>query len=239
MSLDVAKIALKGEIQPRSVKEISEVIEIMQKAKEARECNRKWADKVESIMRPEEIQLKPYPPKVVTLTNGDDMLIRQATREDIPEILRKIKPFIDVEEFFFDLVAARMYAETLAWKYHRYRNIWFLIGMVRDEMVGVADGRLYNEKIGISLHTLAIKRGLDIGAHLAAAKWEYFFEVLGVDEIYVAVESPLGLNDLCKWKPKLGAGQHELGGATVYIIPKESYLEVKPQRVFGKRVTLP
>ena len=46
-------------------------------------------------------------------------------------------------------------------------------------LVGMVNGRLMNEDIGISLHTLAIDRGLRVGAHLFAAKMEHHIEYLG------------------------------------------------------------
>lgn len=83
------------------------------------------------------------------------MLIRKAEIEDIPRIGEFLKPLITLEKEYYDIVGTRTYAELLGWKHHRYRNIWFLVGEVKDRLVGVADGRLYNEKIGISLHTIA------------------------------------------------------------------------------------
>ncbi|RLI27187.1 MAG: hypothetical protein DRO52_00830 [Candidatus Hecatellales archaeon] len=208
------------------VVELEEIAELIRLSKE-------YNEKVESVLRPPAIELKPYKSREVTLFSGEKMLIRQAERRDIPRIADFIRPLITLERDYYDIVGTRTYGELLGWKYQRYRNIWFIVGEVEGKIVGVADGRLYNEKIGISLHTIADPNlpGTGIGAHLAAAKWEHFFEYLGVEEVWITAESPRGLNDILKWKPKVRTDvQHELGGGTVYVITRERYEERKADR---------
>ncbi|MEM2430005.1 MAG: hypothetical protein QW779_05655 [Nitrososphaerales archaeon] len=206
-----------------SIEELSELIKLL----------KEYEEKVEAILAPPKMEMKPYKPREVTLFNGEKMLIRSAEKNEIPKLAEFLKPLLTLERDYYDIVGARTYAELLGWYYNRYRNIWFILGESRGKLVGVADGRLYNEKIGISLHTIADPNlpGTGIGAHLAAAKWEYFFEGLGVEEVWITAESPRGLNDILKWKPQIRTDvQHELGGATVYVITRERYEERKEDR---------
>jgi uncharacterized protein YlzI (FlbEa/FlbD family) len=43
---------------------------------------------LEAVLRPVQIPMAPYPPKVITLANGKKMVVRQAVREDVPVILK-------------------------------------------------------------------------------------------------------------------------------------------------------
>ncbi|GFP27490.1 hypothetical protein HKBW3S33_00903, partial [Candidatus Hakubella thermalkaliphila] len=72
-------------------------------------------DKLEAQLRPPATELPPYPPKFLMLASGEKMVIRQAKREEVPFLLEVIRPLISVERDFYDLVAARMYAELLGW----------------------------------------------------------------------------------------------------------------------------
>jgi len=96
---------------------------------------------------------------------------------------------------------------------------------------------MYDEDIGISYHTLALKRGLRVGAHLFAAKMEYHLEMLGQKEVWITAESPRGFR---RWMItrglKLRPGiQHELGGASTWALTKEIYEKRKSDLVFGER----
>jgi hypothetical protein len=53
---------------------------------------------LEMVLRPPQIPMPPYPPKWIVLANGKKMVIRQAAREDVPEILKSVHPclFIDI-----------------------------------------------------------------------------------------------------------------------------------------------
>ncbi len=66
------------------------------------------------------------------------------------------------------------------------------MGQVDGYLVGIVNGRMENEKVGMSYHTLAIDRGLRIGSHLFAAKMEYHMEYLDQDEVLIVAESPIG-----------------------------------------------
>ena len=136
--------------------------------------------------------MPPYPPKVITLANGKKMVIRQAAREDVPAILKSVHPCLFIERDYYDIVSARLYGELLAWYRYRVKSEYCLMGQVDGYLVGVVNGRLENEKVGMSYHTLAIDRGLRIGSHLFAAKMEYHMEYMKQDEVLIVAESPIG-----------------------------------------------
>jgi hypothetical protein len=90
--------------------------------------------------------------------------------------------------------------------------------------VGFANGRLMNEDINISLHTMALARGARIGAIMYYVKCHYAFEILGNNEFWATYESYNGWH---RWG--LGMAQpsypwpdvqHELGGARVYYVTR-------------------
>jgi hypothetical protein len=96
---------------------------------------------------------------------------------------------------------------------------------------------MMNKDIGISLHTLAIDRGLRVGSHLFAAKMEHHIEYLGQNEVWITAESPIGFR---RWMVEYGLikqtdVQHELGGATSFKLTRELYFETKPRLVVGDR----
>ena len=118
---------------------------------------------LEAVLRPMQYPMVPYPPKTITLANGKVMVIRQAVREDVPAILKSVHPCLFIERDYYDIVSARLYGELLAWFRYRVKSEYCLMGQVDGYLVGVVNGRLENEKVGMSYHTLAIDRGLRIG----------------------------------------------------------------------------
>lgn len=180
----------------------------------------------------------PYPSKIVTLSTGDRMVIREISREEVPQILNVIRPLLTVAADYYDIVSARVYAELLGWYRYRVRNEYCLVGVVDDELVGLVNNRLLDGKTCISLHTIAFRRGGRVGAHLFAAKQEHAIETYGVDEILVTAESPIGFNRwMVEWGlgPKIPFAQHELGGAKAFVLTKEAYYQKKGKLVFGER----
>ncbi|MBN2392420.1 MAG: hypothetical protein JXR84_16945, partial [Anaerolineae bacterium] len=147
---------------------------------------------LEAVLRPPEVPMVPYPPKVITLANGKKMVVREVTRNDVPKMLKAVRPTMTIDRDYYNVVGARVYAELLAWQYYRVVNEFALIGQINGILVGIVNSRLYNEKVGMSLHTLAIDRGLRIGAHLFAAKMEHHIEFLKQDEVLIVAESPIG-----------------------------------------------
>ncbi len=192
---------------------------------------------LEAVLRAPEVPQAPYPPKVITLANGKKMVVREARREDVPTLLKAVKPTVTVERDYYDIVGARLYAELLGWYRYRVRNEYCLVGQVEGYLAGIVNGRMMNEKVGISLHTLAIDRGLRVGSHLFASKMEHHIEYLGQEEVWIVAESPIGFR---RWMIEYGLElmptvQHELGGATAYRLPKKLYYETKPRLVAGER----
>jgi hypothetical protein len=192
---------------------------------------------VEAILRPPEREMPPYPPKYIVLASGDKMVVRQAKREEVPLLLDAIRPLLTVEKDYYDIVAARTYAELLGWKRYRARDEYCLVGLVDGLLVGLVNGRMYDENIGVSYHTLALKRGLRVGAHLFAAKMEYHLEMLGQKEVWITAESPIGFRRwMITWGLELRPGiQHELGGVSTWALTKEIYEQRKSDLVFGER----
>lgn len=192
---------------------------------------------LEKTLRPPEIQMSPYPPKVITLATGKKMVVRQLERDDAPVLLKAVKPTLNIPRDYYDIVGARLYAELLGWYRYRVRNEYCLAGQVDGILVGIVNGRMYSDKIGISLHTLAIDRGLRVGAHLFASKMEYHIEYLNQEEVHITAESPIGFR---RWMieyelVKQDGAQHELGGADSFKLTRDLYFKHKPRLVCGSR----
>lgn len=192
---------------------------------------------LEAVLRAPELEMPPYPPKVITLANSKKMVVRQVKREDVPTLLKTVRPTLDIPRDYYDIVGARLYAELLGWYRYRVRNEYCLVGQIDGFVVGMVNGRMWDKNIGISLHTLAIDRGLRVGAHLFASKMEYHIEYLGQQEVWITAESPIGFR---RWMIEYGLikqenVQHELGGATSYKLTRDLYFETKPRLVAGTR----
>jgi hypothetical protein len=192
---------------------------------------------LEAVLRAPALEMAEYPPKVITLANGKKMVVRQAQREDVPVLLQAVRPTLDIPRDYYDIVGARLYAELLGWYRYRVRNEYCLVGQVDGYIVGMVNGRMVDKDIGMSYHTLAIDRGLRVGAHLFAAKMEHHIEYLGQQEVWITAESPIGFR---RWMIEYGlikqeGIQHELGGATSFKLTREIYFETKPRLVAGSR----
>jgi hypothetical protein len=196
------------------------------------------SEDIESILGVDwDVPRKSYPPKVVLLPTGERMVVREAAREEVPKLLQAITPLLTVERDFYDIVAARQYAELLGWYRRRVRNEFCLVGIVDGKLAGIVNTRAYDQKTHVSYHTLALKRGARAGAHLFAAKHEHSMETLGAEEILVTAESPIGFRRwIVEWglQDRPGA-QHELGGAKTWVITRDIYQKVKPRLVLGSR----
>lgn len=180
---------------------------------------------IEPILRGPAMELEPYPPAYVELRDGSKMVIREARREEAPLMLEYVMKVMQTDHDFYDIVGARIYAEILGWYRHRLKDPYTLVGLIDGEWVGLANGRLMNRDINISLHTMALRRGLRIGAIMYYSKAKYGFEVLGNKEWWATYES---YNGWMRWGVGMAQPsypwpdvQHELGGARVYYITKE------------------
>jgi hypothetical protein len=133
-------------------------------------------------------------------------------------------------------VSARLYGELLAWYRYRVKSEYCLMGQVDGYLVGVVNGRMEDEKVGMSYHTLAIDRGLRIGSHLFAAKMEYHIEYLKQDSVLIVAESPIGFRRwMIEYPLEATKIPHELGGGDSYRLTRKIYLKAKPRLVTGTR----
>ena len=195
---------------------------------------------LEGYLRPPEYPMAPYPAKVITLATGAKLVIRQVDRDAVPILLEAIKPTLQIERDYYDIVGVRLYAELLGWYRYRVRDEFCLVGQIDGLLVGIVNSRMFSPELGISLHTMAIERGLRIGAHLFASKMEHHIEYLNQDEVLITAESPIGFR---RWMIEYDLikrdGQHELGGATPYGLTRELYYANKDRLVAGERPVPP
>jgi hypothetical protein len=194
-------------------------------------------DELEAKLRPPALPMAPYPPKAITLASGEVMVVRQASTDEVDTLLRIVEPVMWLKRDFFDIVAARLFAELLGWKLHRVRDEYCLVGLIDGELAGIVNGRLVDEKHGMSYHTLTLRRGLRVGAHLFASKMEHHIEFLGQDEVWIVAESPIGHR---RWMIEYPLEekfeiQHELGGAPSWVLTRETYFRAKERLVSGTR----
>lgn len=192
---------------------------------------------LEEVLRPPEWKFPPYPAKSIVLASGERMVIRQAKREEVPQLLKAAAALTHVERDFYDIVAARAYAELLGWLRYRVRDEYCLVGLMDGLLVGLVNGRSLSKKIGISHHTIAMRRGLRVGAHLFASKMEYHIEYLDQQEVYIVAESPIGFR---RWMIEYGLEKrpqvhHELGGVMSWSLTRDLYFAAKDRLVVGER----
>ena len=194
-------------------------------------------DEMEAKLRPPTIGLKPYEAKVIPLTTGEDMLVRTATREEAEMVLDGIKVLLDHQKDFYDIVSARIVAELLGMLRYRVQDEYLLIGAIDGEIAGIVNGRMVNEKIGMSYHTMTLKRGARVGAQLFAAKMEYHFDFMNQEEVWIVAESPNGFK---RWmieyelesRPQ---SPHELGGVPTFVLTRALWEKHKANKNAGIR----
>jgi hypothetical protein len=192
---------------------------------------------LEKILRPVDHEMAPYEPKYMMLASGEAVVVRQVLRDEIPDLLKHVEPLIHVERDFYDVVAARVYAELLGYYSHRFQDQYVLALQVDGELAAIVNGRQVTPKLGLSLHTLALRRGLRIGAHGFAAKMEYHIDALGHDEVLVVAESPIGFR---RWMIEYKLEKrfdipHELGGVPSWALTRELFDKARSKLVVGRR----
>lgn len=194
-------------------------------------------DKLEQSLRPVETPMVPYPPKYITLASGEKMVVHQIGREDVPRVLEAVKPMVTVAKDFYDIVAARLYAELLGYYRYRVKDEYCLVGTVNGVIAGIVNGRMLDEKVGMSYHTMTLKRGLRIGAQLFAAKMEYHLDYLGQEEVWIVAESPIGFRRwMIEYELEPRPEQwHELGGVPTYVLTKALWEKHKAAKCTGRR----
>jgi hypothetical protein len=132
---------------------------------------------------------------------------------------------MEFEHDFYDIVGARVYAELLGWYRKRLKDPYVMVGMIDGQLAGIVNGRLMDEEINISHHTMTFLRGGRVGAVLFYCKAYYAFEILGNEEFWSTYESYNGwrIGSLAMAQPSYPWPelQHELGGARVYYVTKD------------------
>lgn len=182
-------------------------------------------EEIEPILQGYPMDLQPWPGAMIQLKDGRTMYIREAKPEEAPIMLEYMEKVMKTPHDFYDIVGARVYAEILGWYRKRLKDPYTLVGLIDGEWGGFANGRLQSRDINISLHTMALMRGLRIGAIMYYAKAYYGFEILGNQEWWATYES---YNGWMRWGVGMAQPsypwpeyQHELGGARVYYITKK------------------
>jgi hypothetical protein len=198
-------------------------------------------DELEAMLRPPVLPMATYPAKAITLASGEIMVVRQASIDEVDAMLKFIQPLSWLKRDFYDIVSARLFAELLGWKTYRVRNEYCLVGVIDGVLAGIVNGRLWDEKHGVSYHTLTLKRGLRVGSHLFASKMEHHIEYLGQDEVWIVAESPIGHRRWMIEYPldKKFEIQHELGGAPSWVLTRDTYFKAKSRLVTGSRPVSP
>ena len=89
----------------------------------------------------------------------------------------------------------------------------------------------------MSYHTMALRRGLRIGAHAFAAKMEYHIDIMKQKEVLIVAESPIGFR---RWMIEYNLEkrfhiQHELGGVPSWALTKEIFEKARESLVVGRR----
>ncbi len=199
---------------------------------------------LEPILRPPESPLlnRQYEPRLLKLPDGNQMVVLRATEADIPVILETTRSIMGEEKDFYDLVASRVYGEILSWLRKRVKDHYCLVGVLNGELAAIANARLWDDKVVISLHTMTFKRGAGIGALMYLAKMEHAFENLGMEEWWATYESYTGIRywglGLAQFQKPYPQIQHELGGARVFFNTKEqwySFVKPKYEKRLGER----
>lgn len=182
---------------------------------------------IEPLLRAQAMDIQPWPEAYLPLSDGKILYIREAKREEADTMITYMKRIMDVRHDFYNVVGARVCAEILGWYTQRLKDPYLLVGLIDGLWVGLANGRLMNEKINISHHTLALTRGARIGAAMYYVKAYYAFEILGSEEFWSTPESYngwlryiVGMAQQCYSWPE---HQHELGGGRVYYITRKQW----------------
>ncbi|MEC9487881.1 MAG: hypothetical protein UMV23_00105 [Halanaerobium sp.] len=167
-----------------------------------------------------------FEPAYVELKDGNQMLIREVKDEEVPLLMEEVKKFMDKgAKDFYDIVGARIYAELLGYLRNRLKDPYLFVGAIDGEIAGFCNGRIYDDDIHISLHTMAFKRGLRVGATLYYAKMSYCFDDLGQEEMWSTFESYNGFKrwgmGMAQFQYPWPEYQHELGGARVFYVDRK------------------
>ncbi len=189
--------------------------------------------------------MKPYPKRNITLPNGEEMIVYSQGKDEIEKVADVLLPNVKYHADLFDLVNAEIITELYLWRENR--EIWGcpaashfnLVGKVGDEIVGVSNGVLRDPKVGCSLHTTTLKRGLQIGAYLWPCKLEHYFDVLGIERLEASAESAIGGRKLFATygftvMPFPEYRSHF--GTQLQVMTKEQWNRIKAGKLAGERI---
>ena len=196
---------------------------------------------LEKILRPIESPMPEFLAKFMTLAGSEQMVIRQVSRDEIPDILPHIEQLMHVERDYYHIVASRVYAELLSYYTYRVQDEYVLVAQIEGELAAVVNGRRVNADVGMSYHTLALRRGLRIGAHAFAAKMEYHMDILKQKEVLIVAESPIGFRRwMIEYKlEKRFEIAHELGGVPSWSLTRALFDRARASLVVGRRPVPP
>lgn len=188
--------------------------------------------------------MKPYPPRKIILPNGEEMVVRSMTKDQIEEVAEAINPKTLQHKQLFDLIASEMVTELYLWRENR--PMWCcpadshfcLVGRVGDVIAGVSNGVLSSPAVGNSLHTVAIREGLQVGAQLWGCKLEHYFDVLGIQELHAAAESYRGATELFRTFGFIEYPDNvvHFGTGPMQRMTKEQWGRIRPGKITGKRI---
>ena len=188
---------------------------------------------IEPLLQAFPMDMQPWPEAMITLKDGRVLYIREAKIEEAPVLLTYIKKLLSVDHDFYDIVAARVYAEILGWYRKRLKDPFTLIGLIDGQLAGLGNGRLFSKDVAISLHTMTFSRGGRLGWVMYYAKTYYALEILGANEWWSAFESYNGWRmagiEMAQPQYPWPAMQHELGGSPIYYVSKNYWNKIIKQ----------
>jgi len=185
------------------------------------------AGEIEAILQGYPMQMPAWPDATFTLKDGRTLYIRSMRDDDIPTLLGFMERVMKFEKDFYDIVGVRVYGEILAVKRKRVKDGFTLLGLVNGELVGFANGRLWDKDLGISLHTMAFSRRGRVGWAMYYAKTYYAMQICKCKEWWSTFESYNGwrMAGLAMAQPTKPwpEYQHELGGAKVFYVSQDHW----------------
>jgi hypothetical protein len=187
---------------------------------------------IEPLLQAPSMDLPHWPEAMVTLKDGRILYIREASLDEVPEMLGYMEKVMKVQKDFYDIVGVRVYGEILGWARKRLKDPFHLVGLINGEWVGLANGRVMTEDISLSLHTMTFTRRGRVGWAMYYAKTYYAMEVLKAKEWWSTFESYNGWRmagiEMAQPTKPWPEYQHELGGARVYYLDRNLWKTVKP-----------
>ncbi len=182
---------------------------------------------IEAILSSPPMNLPPWPEAQVTLKDGRIVYIRSIQESDIRPMLGYLERVMKVEKDFYDIVGVRVYGEVLALLRKRLKDPFTMVGLIDGEWLGFANGRVWDQDVAVSLHTLTFSRRARLGWPMYYAKTYYAMEILKVKEWWSTFESYNGwrMAGLAMAQPTkpFPQYQHELGGAKIFYLTQDMW----------------